>query len=364
MKHPVPTLLLDEKIARANIQKMVNKANSRGISLRPHFKTHQAWEIGNWFRDEGIDKITVSSLKMAEYFATDGWRDITLAFPVNILAIDRINQLAKNIQLNLVVESSQSIQALQQQVKHPVNLFIKIDTGYGRTGVPVKKIDHIKDLIAQTEKTEHLNFQGFLSHYGHSYSCRDVASIQQLYQENTARLLSLKNQLQATYPNITLSVGDTPCCSRVDEFGAIDEMRPGNFVFFDYTQFLISSCAIEEIAVAMSCPIVALHPERGEVIVHGGSVHFSTDRIVDSSGQLIFGWVVENEGEAWGAPIPEAYVKKLSQEHGTIHGPRDWVETLKIGDCLKILPIHSCLTANSMRKYYNVNDGNWIKMMI
>ena len=56
-----PTLLLDENKCRQNIERMAAKASHHGLSFRPHFKTHQSAGIGNWIRDQGVEKITVSS---------------------------------------------------------------------------------------------------------------------------------------------------------------------------------------------------------------------------------------------------------------------------------------------------------------
>ena len=74
---------------------MAGKAHANRLVFRPHFKTHQSHLIGQWFREEGVTKITASSLSMAAYFAEDGWDDITVAFPVNIREMDTINELAR-----------------------------------------------------------------------------------------------------------------------------------------------------------------------------------------------------------------------------------------------------------------------------
>jgi len=63
-----PTLVLDENKCRSNIAMMAEKAKRSGVIFRPHFKTHQSVTIGNWFRDEGIENITVSSVTMASFF--------------------------------------------------------------------------------------------------------------------------------------------------------------------------------------------------------------------------------------------------------------------------------------------------------
>jgi len=44
----------------------------------------------------------------------------------------------------------------------------------------------------------------------------------------------------------------------------------------------------------------------------------------------------------------------LSQEHGVIRIPGSEFDRVKIGDLLFILPAHSCLTVQVMRKYYTL----------
>ncbi|MEO7316615.1 MAG: hypothetical protein ABIW47_15600 [Ginsengibacter sp.] len=53
------------------------------------------------------------------------------------------------------------------------------------------------------------------------------------------------------------------------------------------------------------------------------------------------------------------YIKSLSQEHGTITLPEKKMDQYIIGDILYILPVHSCMTANAMKKYRTV-EGKWI----
>ncbi len=131
----LPTLLLDEQKCRRNIQRMADRAIQHNVRLRPHFKTHQSRQIAGWFREAGINCITVSSLKMAEYFAADGWDDITVAFPVNVLEHERINRLARRIKLNLLVAGVDGAVLLSSVLKYPVRVWMKIDAGTGRTGV-------------------------------------------------------------------------------------------------------------------------------------------------------------------------------------------------------------------------------------
>ena len=90
-----PTLLLDQKKCLANLRRIADKAKRNNVNFRPHFKTHQSKIIGRWFKDFGVNAITTSSLQMAEYFALDGWDDITVAIPVNILEIDQNQRISR-----------------------------------------------------------------------------------------------------------------------------------------------------------------------------------------------------------------------------------------------------------------------------
>ncbi|UCC76385.1 MAG: hypothetical protein JSW37_12885, partial [Anaerolineales bacterium] len=72
-------------------------------------------------RDLGVDAITVSSLDMAACFADRGWNDITVAFPVNLLEIEKVNALAAEIALGLLVESKEAVQFLAARLDHKVS---------------------------------------------------------------------------------------------------------------------------------------------------------------------------------------------------------------------------------------------------
>ena len=358
-----PTLLLDKNKCLNNIELMLNKAIKNNIQLRPHFKTHQSHTIGRWFRNYGIQKITVSSVRMATYFAADNWKDITIAFPHNIHESDQVAQLAQKIQLNIVVENLESLQAIIPLLKSKIHVFIKGDTGYNRTGLSIEKKGTIDTLLDYIDSNEHLVFEGFLIHAGHTYQSTSQESIQKIHQESLQKIQSFRAAYSARYPQLTISYGDTPSCSVVNNFDGIDEIRPGNFVFYDLSQWRISSCSLDQIALAMACPVVAKHPARHEVSIYGGGVHFSKDRSTHHNGQTYFGLVAKNTEKGWSTSPKAAYAKSLSQEHGVIKGSTEWLSTVHIGDILIIVPIHSCMTADLMKEYLTT-EGIWIRDMM
>lgn len=75
-----PTLVIDEVKCRNNIRSMADKALANNLIFRPHFKTHQSAKVGNWFRDYGVDRITVSSVDMAGYFTEHRRHSILQSF--------------------------------------------------------------------------------------------------------------------------------------------------------------------------------------------------------------------------------------------------------------------------------------------
>lgn len=358
-----PVLLLDKEKCLANIRKMKSKADLHNVEFRPHFKTHQSAEIGEWFRKEGVSKITVSSVMMAEYFAGYGWDDVTIAFPVNIAECAEIDRLAERVNLNLVIENSEALQALTKKVTRSLGVFLKIDAGYHRTGIPIENQSEILALISEISKHKNLVFKGFIIHSGHTYSARGRSEILAIHGQALQKIGELKQILENSQIEAVFSIGDTPSMSVVDSFDFINEIRPGNFVFYDVMQQVIGSCNFNEIAVALAVPIVAKHPERNELVVYGGAVHLSKESITDRTGNQIFGRVVRFNNTGWGEPIEGTFVKSLSQEHGIIKTTAHVFEKIEIGDFIGILPVHSCLAAHLMREYFTL-EGERITTML
>ena len=207
-----------------------------------------------------------------------------------------------------------------------------------------------------------LQFKGFLGHAGHSYQCRSKEAIEAVHQESKEKILMLKDRYQKQYPELILSYGDTPSCSVTEDFAGIDEIRPGNFTFYDLTQNIIGSNELNEIAVAMACPVVAKHPDRNEIVVYGGGVHLSKDRVEDPEDGVIFGRVAEQKGASWGACIPKMHLKSLSQEHGIVSVPKEKMQDYAIGDLLWVLPVHSCMAADLMKEFHTT-DGAILSAM-
>ncbi|MDX1409461.1 MAG: alanine racemase [Saprospiraceae bacterium] len=353
-----PTLLLDKQRCLLNIERMVAKAQIAGVRLRPHFKTHQSRLVGSWFRQAGIQQIATSSLSMARYFMEDGWRDITVAFPVNLLEADRIRYLSRHCRLQLLALDPDVIRQLDSVVENEVGLFLKIDVGTRRTGIAAQDHPAIERCLEALAACKHLVWHGFLAHAGHTYGARNLEEIREIYLETTRPLLALKQRYHEWAPGIGISFGDTPSCTAMARFEGIDELRPGNFVFYDCMQEQIGVCNLDEIAVAMACPVVAVHADRREVIVYGGGIHFGKDAILAANGARHFGIAVAPGEETWSVNGSDTVLKALSQEHGVVSMPQGIPDGLRPGSVLLFLPVHSCMTAQCMGSYTVIPGGS------
>ena len=355
MKISRPTLLLDKEKCRKNIKEMALKAKKHNLKFRPHFKTHQSAEIGRWLKDFEVKSIAVSSVEMAEYFSRNGWKDITIAFPFNRLEIDEINKLAQQISLNILLVSSESIEFLNKNLKDKIGFYIEIDTGYHRSGVQSENINEIDSILNQSKNFPLLDFKGFLTHSGNSYYANSLKEISQIHHESLRKMKDLKSRYSSQFPTLELSIGDTPCCSLMNDFTGIDEIRPGNFVFYDIMQYRLGSCSIGQIAVALACPVVDKNNKRKEIIIYGGAVHLSKEYILQN-GSKCFGYIVRLRKDDWEKPLKNTFITSLSQEHGIIQTTDEEFDKIHIGDIIGVLPVHACLTANLMKQYLTLDE--------
>lgn len=348
---PFPILRLDTEIVKNNIARMVSKAKELNLELRPHFKTHQSRLIGTWFKEQGIKGITVSSFLMADFFSRNGCKDITVAFPALPFNVNHINRISSLSNINILVQDVDSVKAIDSALTARIGAYIEIDPNYGRSGININSDTQIESVVEAIRQTSNMQFVGFYSHAGHTYKCSGNDKIKDLTEPIIIALSAVKNKYGGK-----ICWGDTPSCSILDNFGMIDQLSPGNFVFYDWMQYQIGSCDITDIALIMECPVVAKFQDRKELLIHGGAVHFSKDYVELESGIRNYGQVINPNN----SDDKTCFLKSVSQEHGVISCSGDFFDKTTVGDLIRIIPIHSCLTANLMGAY-QTESGEYIE---
>ena len=295
--------------------------------------------------DGAAGPITVSTLAEAEHFANDGFRDVTYAVPIAPAKLDRAAALARRIErLSVLVDSEEAFRALEAH-EHTFDVFLKVDCGDHRAGVDPESPDSAR-LALDMAGSDRVYFRGLLTHAGHSYHARDVEEIRRVAAEEAASLTRFRALLGL---DLLRSIGSTPTLSVVERFDECDEVRPGNYVFYDAFQATLGSCARADVAVSVLTTVVGSYPERGALIVDAGALALSKDPGPDHLDPA-FGYGIVCDLDL--RPLPMR-IAALSQEHGKIESRLH----VPVGARLRILPNHSCLTAARYDAYHVIEDG-------
>src|SRR5512141_908826 len=168
---PTPQVIVDVPRARANIDRMQDTADARGIRLRPHAKTHKIPQVARWQIDRGAVGICCAKVGEAEVFAAHGIGDIRLPYPVHPVNAPRVIALMERARISLIVDDldvargwSEAMTAAAREL--PV--LVKVDVGFHRCGIDPSHED-AGEIVASVASLPGLRFAGLLSHAGHSY---------------------------------------------------------------------------------------------------------------------------------------------------------------------------------------------------
>lgn len=359
-KLKTPCLLLDVERVRSNAQRISQIAKTNGARLRPHIKTHKCVEVAQ-IQTAGHDgAITASTLAEVRAFSKHGFNDITYAVPIEPGKFDEAIEIARTgVKLNLITDSVDIPLLLDNSLQETgvrMDVFLKVDCGYHRCGVEPHSAEafEIPRLIADASN---LNFAGILTHAGHSYNAlseEEIAAIAQRERDSMTELAARLRNSGIEVP--TVSIGSTPTITRVDRLQGVDEIRPGNYIFFDASQAVFGSCNFEDCALTVLTAVTHIDRHRKKAVLDAGAIALSKDRgPVELDSTCGYGRVLDLEGKETGWRL-----ESLSQEHGVFHVEDDAaLERLRVGSRLRVLANHSCLTA-AQHLYYNVLENGQI----
>lgn len=353
-----PSPLLDIRRVRKNADRISDIANRNGVRLRPHIKTHKCIEIAR-IQTAGHDgAITVSTLAEARAFSKHGFSDITYAVPIERGKFDEaIEILRGGVKLNLLTDDAETVRGLNEAAGKAgvsFDVFVKIDCGTHRVGIE----PHTAEAVAiprQISDAANLHFAGILTHAGHSYNVHSKEEILEVARHERDSMVELAERLRWLSIDVpTVSIGSTPTISSVDHLEGIDEIRPGNYIFFDAFQATLGSCSFEDTALTVLAAVVHRDPKRRRIVVDAGAIAISKDRgPVGIDPACGYGHVLDLDGNETGMRVTS-----LSQEHGEIEAG-EMFEKFAVGDRVRILANHSCLTA-AQHSHYNIIENDKI----
>lgn len=341
---PTPFVAVHRQRLQANIDRIAALGRQHGLAVRPHAKTHKCPEIARLQVDAGADGITVAKPGEARVFLRAGVRSVTLAYPVIDPGV--VSQLLEEADacaasLRFVIDSAAGLHALQHAARgrnDRTAAFVELDVGLHRCGVPPQSplLDELAAALARGPGTR---FAGLLSHAGHAYGAGSAEAVAAVAENERATMQAAAARLRAAGIEVPcVSVGSTPTVCLARDYTGVDEIRPGNYVFFDRTAMRLGAAGEHEIALAVFTTVVSVNDTW--CIIDAGSKSLSSDLGPHGTG----GDMGYGQAHAFGPHAGRALaVAKLSEEHGFIphHG-----QPLEIGTRLMVIPNHSCPVAN------------------
>ncbi|CAM9126472.1 unnamed protein product, partial [Phaeothamnion confervicola] len=291
---PTPFVLVSIHRVKRNIRKMSKRAAEGGVSLRPHAKTHKSLNIARLQLDMGAVGLCVARAHEAIVFleGLPGLPSITVTYPfLSPREVARLCEAAAvaNCDLRLVVDSAAGLTSIRRGLAvlaasgrppllQPPGVYLKVDVGLGRCGVPVSHPERAVRLAADVlSEPTRLRFCGLLSHSGHAYACagRDqvvAAAVGEAWATDAVRRF-IEGTLDVVVPEV--SVGSTPTELVRESYYGLDEVRPGNYVFLDCTAVRMGLAVLDDVALTVVSTVVSASDEF--YIIDAGSKALSSD---------------------------------------------------------------------------------------
>ncbi|GAB7079152.1 alanine racemase [Megalodesulfovibrio paquesii] len=346
---------------------MQDKASTQGVALRPHFKSHKSFAIAGMQLAAGAAGLTVATAEEACALLDAGLESLTsltsltMAYPQPQPAkLERCMALAaaRGVALQCVADSLPVLTALGEAAdRAPVpagrdddarwGVFIKVDVGLGRCGVPPES-GVLVELARAMSRFPRLRLAGILSHAGHAYAVADRQAVAVVAGDEALKMALARTRLEdAGFSPLTVSVGATPTALAAEGFPGMQEIRPGNYVFLDCQTVRLGLATLDAPAMWVLATVVSRNWKYA--ILDTGSKTLSSDSgphglLQDPEDEdlprhgLAFPLHPESPGDLEGYPVV-----KLSEEHGfMLHhgtGPR-------VGEKVRILPAHACPVTN------------------
>lgn len=341
MTRSTPYLAVDTRVLRRNIASMAEFAAGAGVALRPHAKTHKSLDVARLQLEAGAVGLSVATLGEAEVFAGGGFDDLFIAYPlwVDEAKGRRLRTLVRRARVVVGVATESGARALGSALGDDAGLLgvrIEVDSGHHRSGTVPEEAGR----IAAAASEAGLRIDGVFTFPGHGYG--PGRALQAATDEARALGAAAASLAVAGIECPVVSGGSTPTARRHMP-GAVNELRPGVYVYNDAQQIESGTCTEESVALTVAATVVDV---RGHlVVVDAGSKVLGADRPDWTTG---YGRV---------AGHPAARVVALSEHHATIDWPATDTAVPPPGAALSLIPNHVCNAVNLVDDVLAVDNG-------
>ena len=339
-----PALLVDLDIAERNSRRLADELRSRGISLRPHAKTHKSLGLARLQLDAGAQGITVGNLGEAEVLAAGGIDDIFIAYPIWAEGpkAARLRALHERPGLRLAVgfdsvDGAERLAATVAGTDHPLRVMVELDPGYHRTGVQPEDAGTVARVAADLG----LAVVGLFTHGGHGYA--GINAVAGAAADEVRTLVEGREALRAEGIEVELlSAGSTPTALGAAE-SPVGEIRAGTYLVGDRQQVTLGALPPDSIALWVAATVVST-ATPGQVVVDAGAKTLTKD---------VPPYL---EGHGFLPAYPAAVIEKVSDYHGNVRIP-DGTPAPRLGEVVAIVPNHCCPVIDLRDNFLVLRDG-------
>ncbi|MDB0439135.1 alanine racemase [Clostridioides difficile] len=332
-----PGFLLDLDQLEENINTIQQICTKNDKQLWPMLKTHKSTYIAKLQKDAGATGFLVGTLDEAEALINSGFKDIMLAYPyIGDANINRVVTMASKINLICATDNIECARAYSEAfslAKIECKLLLIVDCGLHRFGIEPEKV---VELATEISKLDSIKIVGISSHPGQVYGCSSPEGVPDVcIQEDSAMEKASKLLADNGFNVDIVASGSTPTVETEAASKTITAIRPGNYVYYDAIQIALG-CATEKMcALTVVCTVISKN-SNGYYLVDCGSKCLGLDKGAHGNSSIVGYGIVCGH--------PELIIDSLSEEVGKIkvNGETD----IKIGDRIRIIPNHSCSTAN------------------
>ncbi len=343
-----PAGIVDLDRVRANLARISRYHRLHGLSWRPHVKTHKSKEIARMQLEAGASGLCAATLREAEV-CSEVCSDILLAYPpVGAARIKRLSRLAERARISVALDSMAAARPLAkrlQQTGARVRVLVEVDAGARRTGVgaPADAVRIAKGVDALPG----MEFEGLLFYPGHLRMRAEK-------QKDGIRALSrcvtdFREALAAVglAPRV-VSGGSTPTLWSAHLVEGMTETRAGTCVFFDRDIVQMGVASLDDVAYTVLATVVSV-AVPGQAVVDAGSKALSKEPFRSGPGGREGGFgILLNR--------PQVRLRTLNEEHGMLDlAGTSWRP--RVGDRLRIVPNHVCLSVNLQDRLWAESQG-------
>lgn len=357
MNIETPALLINKDQLLTNIKDMADYANTYSLRLRPHIKAHRLPQIARLQQDLGASGFTCAKLGEAEMLVNNGMDDVLVAYQlIGQPKMDRLSHLLDQARIAVGCDSMEGARTLQrtaEQYGRKISIYLEIDSGLNRCGV--KAGQNAVDLALQIrEKCKDLQLVGVFTHAGQAYAAQSQSELITIARQEGESVASTSRMLKRQgFELQSVSVGSTPTAKYAHLVPGVNEIRPGNYVFYDAIQVGLGVATIEQCALSVLTTVISRPSER-QVVIDAGSKVLGLDKGAHGIALVNgFGIVLD-----WS----NLTVERLSEEHGVVVDESGTGNLPAIGEHLRIIPNHACPVLYRGEKVYVLDKQGTIDL--